>query len=108
VWRVADVCHSVRWLADSLADSESVDFSGIHGSTRFLPLVASDRAHRCTARRWRCPREPSREIWLRRPAAAVGSCSDVDQPFTNPRPGVPNRTIANRDLGELLAPTLAP
>jgi hypothetical protein len=39
VWRVADVCHSVRWLADSLADSESVDFGGIHGSTRFLPLA---------------------------------------------------------------------
>ena len=33
---------------------------------------ASDRAHRRIARRWRCPREPSREIWPRWPAAAVG------------------------------------
>ncbi len=63
----------------ALADSESVDFDGIHGSTRFLPLAR-----------------------LRSRALVHSTAVEMS---TRAEPG--NMAPLASDLGELLAPTLA-
>ena len=96
----------MRWLADSLADSESVDFGGIHGSTRFLPLarLRSRALVHSTAVEMSTRAEPG---WPRWPAAADGPFAMWTSSSPTSDQVCQTGHHASRDLGELLAPTLA-